>query len=554
MRSATGAMLILVAPGRNNDSGNGSLLSSAADDVQCCGGSPSSPHRRDHRRAGLAGLAWAGGFLALVPWVIGLLLPPLNGDVAAILFFAVRMVAGDRLYVDLTDVNPPLIFLLNLPAAWLSARLGVPAGMMFMGQVLVLAAAAAVLAWHLLRPQGPRVWTLWLFVFVLVVLPWRDAGQREHLMVVLALPWLALVARRLAGQPTAAVPAIGIAGLAAVGFLIKPYFWAVPAAAELLMAQHLGWRRWRVRPEPVVFLVLGVAYAAVVLTVFPAYLDTVVPAAERHYAATGLVSAVQNVLGDPWRWALPVGLAALAGPARRRPFAAAAWCLGIGGLAAALLQGKGWPYHLVPAWSGLALCAGSLAVERLGRIPALPAGAIAAALSVAYAWGHPPLAAPLAYAGSPEQRLAACIGAAARGEPVMWLGEAVWPEYPALLYAHAKPGMADMDLWLLGTLYRTRGPGYAPLGRQGADEAVLFQRVLGALARRRPSVVVVEPVPIDFLAYFRRAPGFERLWSDYRELGRIGDIRLFARGAGAGQLRCPASIPAAGLRTAAGLR
>ena len=44
--------------------------------------------------------------------------PPLNHDVAAVLNFAERMLAGERLYADLIDVNPPLIFVLNLlPAA-----------------------------------------------------------------------------------------------------------------------------------------------------------------------------------------------------------------------------------------------------------------------------------------------------------------------------------------------------------------------------------------------------------------------------------------------------
>jgi hypothetical protein len=37
-------------------------------------------------------------------------LSPLDGDVAAIRDFAVRMIDDDRLYLDLVDVNLPLIF------------------------------------------------------------------------------------------------------------------------------------------------------------------------------------------------------------------------------------------------------------------------------------------------------------------------------------------------------------------------------------------------------------------------------------------------------------
>ena len=53
--------------------------------------------------------------LLFVPMILS---PPLNQDVAGVLQFSQRWLAGERLYVDLIDVNPPLIFVLNLiPAA-----------------------------------------------------------------------------------------------------------------------------------------------------------------------------------------------------------------------------------------------------------------------------------------------------------------------------------------------------------------------------------------------------------------------------------------------------
>ena len=51
-------------------------------------------------------------------FLVTILLPPLNHDVAAVLDFSRRWLGGERLYVDLVDVNPPRIFMLNLvPAA-----------------------------------------------------------------------------------------------------------------------------------------------------------------------------------------------------------------------------------------------------------------------------------------------------------------------------------------------------------------------------------------------------------------------------------------------------
>src|SRR5271163_2273464 len=78
-------------------------------------------------------------------WGLTYLLPPLDGDVAAILDFAVRMVDGERLYVDLVDVNPPLIFWLNLAPAWIAGRFLLdPAGVL-VALVLLLQAASLVL-------------------------------------------------------------------------------------------------------------------------------------------------------------------------------------------------------------------------------------------------------------------------------------------------------------------------------------------------------------------------------------------------------------------------
>ena len=66
-------------------------------------------------RARLLGLAI---HLPALLFLLMVLSPPLNHDVAAVLNFSERWFAGERLYIDLIDVNPPLIFSLNLiPAA-----------------------------------------------------------------------------------------------------------------------------------------------------------------------------------------------------------------------------------------------------------------------------------------------------------------------------------------------------------------------------------------------------------------------------------------------------
>ena len=76
----------------------------------------------EHRRLGTSVWnIWGGALLHRLPALLPALLfvpmvlaPPLNHDVAAVLQFSQRWLAGEHLYSDLIDVNPPLIFVLNL--------------------------------------------------------------------------------------------------------------------------------------------------------------------------------------------------------------------------------------------------------------------------------------------------------------------------------------------------------------------------------------------------------------------------------------------------------
>src|SRR5579872_4628317 len=158
-------------------------------------------------------------------WAVFYLLPPLDGDVAAILDYAVRMVAGERLYVDLFDVNPPLIFWLNIGPAWIADRLALDPAVVFVACVLMLQGASLALCRRpiaALRELGHPIARAALplaGLSILLILPRHNFGQREPLMVGFALPYLALAAVRLAGGRPSGGDAARRAAFAALGFL-----------------------------------------------------------------------------------------------------------------------------------------------------------------------------------------------------------------------------------------------------------------------------------------------------------------------------------------------
>jgi len=504
--------------------------------------------------------AVAGAVALALPWLWGLsyLLPPLDGDVAAILSFAVRMVDGDRLYVDLVDVNPPLIFWLNLAPAWIAARCGLDPAVALIGLVLLLQAASLALcrapATRLieLRQPAARALVAPVVLFAILILPTGNFGQREPLMTSFALPYLALAALRLQGERVAPGAAVLRAGFAAVGFLIKPYFLAVPLVVELCLLLRGGTRAWLRRPEPFVIAALALAYAAVAWRCHPAYFSEILPLVGRYYVTDDPSMSIARVFGAPARWALlgAVAPAIVWGlVASRRPVLTVAGLFTLGGVASALVQGKGWPYHVLPFQQGATLVLTLAAAAALGRIGArtpAPRTRLAAAglfgLAVAlFTAAHPPWRDRLDYEGSFAGRLEALVERDAPGQGVLWLTDAIYPKYPVLLYGRARPASRFMELWLIDGLYRAeagRRPSMRPPALMSDDERRLFDMVGTSLERDRPALVLVASAAaelgvaadqFDYLAYFLRHPSFAREWRHYREVAVIDGTRVFRR-------------------------
>ena len=210
-----------------------------------------------------------GLVLALAPALLFLpavLAPPVNHDVAAILSFSQRWLGGERLYTDLIDVNPPLIFVLNLIPAGIASWTQLDAIEALRVCVFGYGAFAGWLAFRV-RDRACEGVAERLFVDVLPALfllaAGYDFGQREHLMALGALPYLLCAARRATGErPRGRVAA---ALLASVAFALKPHFLAIPALVEFGVIAERGFRRSRTSlrdPVPWIMGALWLAYLA----------------------------------------------------------------------------------------------------------------------------------------------------------------------------------------------------------------------------------------------------------------------------------------------------
>lgn len=492
--------------------------------------------------------------LALIPAIAFLatvLAPPMNHDVAAILDFTQRWWAGEALYREIIDVNPPLIFVLTLGPVWLADLLGTDPVMVLLVFVLALCGLALVLTQRL-RPglaAGPIEARCLDFALPLILLAaGYDFAQREHLMLVATLPYLVMAARRAEGLGTSHGLMIGVALLAAMGFALKPHFLAIPMLVELFLLRRRGLARSLRDPVPWIMAAAFVAYLAAIWLFFPDYLGITVPLALAYYAPAGTLAdmLLNERMAPALMLFLPAAWFAFRGGGVLAPFLALA---GLGGLIAALAQQRGWTYHVLP----IRLMGGLLLVlllarwldrslpgeRRLTTAPGLAALA-AALLGLHSMQGAEAPWRELNFARSWPGVISATLQRAAPGGRVLVLSPDIHPVYPALNYAQARSTLPTMNLWLLQGAYREclpNGARYREVAEMAAAERDFRQTVLRDFTRAPPEVVMAArntSIPwcgraFDVLEYFSRDAGFAATFRRYRLIAEFPDYRIFQR-------------------------
>jgi hypothetical protein len=518
-------------------------------------------------------------FTAMLPALLPALLflpvvlsPPLNHDVAAVLQFSQRWLDGEHLYSDLIDVNPPLIYVLNLiPAA--IAKYTPLDGVQALQLCLLAYGGFALWLALRVRDRASEGAVERAFLDVLPLLFLLDAGydfgQREHLMAVGALPYILSASRRSLGEQPRGRAATGL--LAGVAFALKPHFLAVPALVEMLVLAGrwrgaasaglpgAGWKdglraalRTTVRDR--VLWLMGAVWLAYLISlpvVFSDYLEIVVPLVWDYYLDLGGLSAVQVLLVPRMATVLCLLLPMVCitfshrlAPLAARPRMLAAGALGA--LASAVAQHKGWSYHIVPIELFSCGLGGVLVARWIDRLPVTSPSPsrIAAALTglfalYAIANGEAPWR-ELTYSDGDVAGLTALLEQSAAGEPVLVLSPAIYPIFPALNYAHTRLTLRTMDMWLLEGAYGDclpDGRRYREVWEMNRAEFFVFRTVAEDFARNPPAAVVVDKEPgipfcgkeFNFIEYFSRHPLFAETWSHYQLTGEWDRFRVYTR-------------------------
>ena len=495
---------------------------------------------------------------------IAVVLRPANHDVSWYLHMVGVMLNGGKAYVDAVDTNPPLIVMLTMAPVWMGRVAGLAPTASFYGGVVLLAVASSLQCARLIGRAWPGASTATRglltagVVFLLLAFPKGDFGQREHLAIILTMPYVLAAAARSIGGSLSTREAILTGTAGAIGFALKPHFLLAWFAIEIALQVRTrrsaasalpGWRR----PELLSALGTAVLYGVVVLVVFPQYFEI----ARRVWAVYGGLDSPTARLIALREW--QIGLVALALVVLirlPREFSAPVSIVGAtaaGFLAASLLQLKGWGYHMLPAQALLALVFLVVVVSVIEASPAVAAsirGGPAAILS-AVAVVLIGLSAKYVFeARQPAPNdlvtpLAAVVRQHAPDGPIAVLGmrTLVYPAFPLINQTGARWSLRHHSLWFLPAFYAAElaAPPPAPVRSHRPSEMlplerVFYDEVIDDLCAAPPWLLVIERASplapagrraLDLESYYGQDPRFARLFAIFRVQTDIGPFAVY---------------------------
>ncbi|MEN0001639.1 MAG: hypothetical protein AAF940_12225 [Pseudomonadota bacterium] len=286
-------------------------------------------------------------------------------DVSWLLTLNERLIAGEKLYVDLLVVNPAVaVWVYRIPVL-LAEATGIRAEivlhlMMAMTACASFAATIAILRnAKLINPQQ-AVWLVISLLALFYLVSAHTFAEREHIALFGLLPWLALQAWRCenAGQKPhwAAIVVCGV-GCAAI-VLVKPYYALTILVPVVVMCVQSRSLKPAFYLENLMGAALTIGFTGLFVALHPAFFANMMEIIMSTYAP----------YSTPFRlgyhtFVLTVVLASITLRVRPRAWAPLTTLLiasAIGHLAALWIMGRALPYHVFPSYVLIALAVMSM--------------------------------------------------------------------------------------------------------------------------------------------------------------------------------------------------
>lgn len=211
----------------------------------------------------------------------------LTNDTKTLAYLSVQVLQSGDFYDRMVELNPPLIVLVYALPVWLFLHFPVPAHFALHGFAFLLCLSSVFTVRKLLMAsnlEAPfRHWLLTSVIVALLIIPPLSYvfGDRDHLVLVLAMPWILSMLLGLA-------PPWYLSAIAGLGFSLKPQT-LLCAAALLVLGGRLHpsfARRLLSSSSWPIGAVVGLS-AFGVSVLFPTYLSEISPIVATTYASIG---------------------------------------------------------------------------------------------------------------------------------------------------------------------------------------------------------------------------------------------------------------------------
>lgn len=210
-----------------------------------------------------------------------------NPDVSWLFEASKRMLLGGTYSQNYYENNPPWVLYLMLPSVFISRMVSINFEIAIRLYVVFFAILSLVLSGSLLKkilkPSDVvlRLALILLLSFLYMIIPLEEFGQREHLLIMLFMPYMLLLVCRAESKKIKSELAFFIGIIASAGMMLKPYFFFAPILIEIYLLMEKKRFSFLIRPENSAILLMLAGYALIIFSFHQDYLTKIVPFAMR---------------------------------------------------------------------------------------------------------------------------------------------------------------------------------------------------------------------------------------------------------------------------------
>jgi len=474
-----------------------------------------------------------------------------NQDTSWLMHAGQRLLAGGNYANNFFEVNPPMAIYLYLPAVWLAKLWQNKFYVSSFIYTFIIGSyslfSCYLLSHKIFTAQQKLIQAVFVISlsFIFFLMPVDQFSEREHLMLLLTLPYLLLVISRCSDKNISILFASIIGLLAGIGFIIKPHFLLAWLLLEIYWAcKNRSVSSW-MRPEFFAVILVAASYALSIPLFTPDYLTIVAPSAVKYYYVSFAFPLAIVIIQPLVAFLFIVSVFYLA----LRPFSCnknltdVLQIYLIAFLCIHLMQRTLWAYHIFPALAVALLLLIILLISLLQQrkematvfwalilLTAIPLG-ITGKETVTQLWQKQ---------HSIRNQFFNLINSQAKNGTIYFFSDLITATYPTVDYTQTHSPSRYPCLWLIDSLeYLQNNPLNAQQQQQiNSDKNKLIANITTDLNSAPPDLIFIQfksvnwqrlGIQINFFDLLQQDPRLNSLWRNYSYLTKLGGYLVYKK-------------------------